>query len=126
MSDGGPSSSSNIKSNRRISNLFSRDDGHGGSPLPLKPTISFFVGNKAKERKLVVLSMREVTQAFAVYPERPEFINVSPLVKLEGLMGNEPAAGAMRSRDAWLMFMPEVDGMAAGEATVMLKWVMGK
>lgn len=128
VSDGGPSSSPNVKSSRRISNLFSRDEGGGGGggPLPLKPTITLFAGNKAKDRKIVVLSMREVTQAFAVYPERPELINVSPLVKLEGLLGDEIAAGGMRSREAWIMFMPEVDGMTAGQATVMLKWIMGK
>ena len=126
MSDGGPSSSPNMKSNRRISNIFSRDDGgHGSGHLPLKPVITLFAGNKVKERKVVVLSMREVTQAFAVYPEKPELVNVSPLVKLEGLMGDEVAAGGMRSREAWLMFIPEVDGMTTGQATVMLKWVMG-
>ena len=127
VSDGGPSNSPNMKSNRRISNLFSRDDGvHGSSHLPLKPTITLFVGNKVKERKVAVLSMREVTQVFAVYPERPELVNMSPLVKVEGLMGDEVAAGGMRSREAWLMFMPEVDGTTAGQATVMLKWVMGE
>ena len=127
VSDGGPSNSPNMKSNRRISNLFSRDDGvHGGSHLPLKPTITLFAGNKVKERKVAVLSMREVTQVFAVYPERPELVNMSPLVKVEGLMGDEVAAGGMRSREAWLMFMPEVDGTTAGQATVMLKWVMGE
>lgn len=118
------------RSSKRISNLFSRDStsGIGGGsagPLPLKPIVSLYSGNKAKDRKVAVLSMREVTQAFAVYPERPELINVSPLIKLEGLLGDEITAGGMRSREAWLMLMPEMEGRT-GQSAEMLRWVMGE
>jgi hypothetical protein len=39
-------------------------------------------------------------------------------------LGDEPAAGGMRSREAWMMVMPETDGKAP--AAEMLKWVIGK
>lgn len=118
------------RGSRRISTLFSRDNntnGGGAGQLPLKPTITLYSGNKPKERKSVVLTIREVTQAFAVYPERPELINVSPLIKLEGQLGEEITAGGMRNREAWTMVMPEIEGKAShAQAGEMLKWVIGE
>jgi CCR4-NOT transcriptional complex subunit CAF120 len=111
--------------NKRISNLFQRDSHTtAGGLLPRHPLLELFHGNKAKDKRIPVLTMREVTQAFSVYPERPEMINVSTLLKLEGLLGDESAAGGMKSRAAWMMVMPETEGRSpSGE---MLKWVMGE
>jgi CCR4-NOT transcriptional complex subunit CAF120 len=82
------------------------------------------MGNRPRDKRSPVLTLRDITQAFAVYPERPEMMSVSTLMKLEGLLGDEPAAGGMRSREAWMMVMPETDGKAP--AAEMLKWVIGK
>lgn len=71
-----------------------------------------------------MLSMREITQAFAMYPERPEMMSASTLMKVEGLLGDEAAAGGMKSRDAWMLIMPETEGGKSPSAE-MLKWVIG-
>jgi CCR4-NOT transcriptional complex subunit CAF120 len=81
-------------------------------------------GNKAKDRKMPVLTLRDITQVFAMYPERPEMMTVSTLMKLEGLLGDESAAGGMRSREAWMMVMPESDDKSPSKT--MLKWIMGE
>lgn len=69
--------------------------------------------------------MTDVSQAFAVYPERPELISRSTLVKVEGLLGDEDTAAGMRGREGWLLVMPELEG-GLGQAAEMLKWVVGK
>jgi CCR4-NOT transcriptional complex subunit CAF120 len=86
--------------------------------------LQIFMSNRPKDKRAPVLTMRDITQAFAVYPERPEMMTVSTLMKLEGLLGDEAAAGGMRSREAWIMVMPETDGKMP--STEMLKWVMGE
>ena len=60
-----------------------------------------------------------------MYPERPEMVTVSTLMKVEGVLGDEPVAGGMRNREAWMMIMPDTDG-GATPSLAMLKWVMGK
>jgi CCR4-NOT transcriptional complex subunit CAF120 len=69
--------------------------------------------------------MSQVTQVFAVYPERPELISRSTLMKLEGLMGDEHTAGGMKGREGWLLVMPEIEG-GLNQASEMLKWVVGQ
>jgi CCR4-NOT transcriptional complex subunit CAF120 len=93
-------------------------------PLIQKPLLTFFVSNKAKDRKTVTLSLHDVTQVFAVYPERPELITRSTLIKMEGRFGDEEAAAGMRRREGWLLMMPEVDPHKVGTLE-MLKWVVG-
>lgn len=66
-----------------------------------------------------------MTQAFAVYPERPELISRSTLIKVEGRIGGEEAAGGMKNREGWLLLMPEIEGDKVG-AMEMLKWVVGE
>lgn len=112
------------RNSRRISNLFSRDSP-SSAPLPPKPIVALYSGSKAKDRKAPVLTMREITQAFSVYPEKPELITKSTLMKLEGLIGDEVSAGVMRNREAWMMVMPELEGgnTQTGE---MLKWITGE
>ncbi|KAJ7285099.1 hypothetical protein C8J57DRAFT_709501 [Mycena rebaudengoi] len=116
-SRGGPSK-------RRMSNLFgSKDHSSPDGPLPSKPLIVMFAGPKPKDRKKALLTFHNITQAFAVYPERPELISRSTLIKLEGLIGDEDTAGDMRRREGWLLVMPELEG-GLGQAEEMLKWVV--
>jgi CCR4-NOT transcriptional complex subunit CAF120 len=116
------SPSSTLQKKKRIS-LFSRD-----SAVPLqavKPLVSMFASPKPKDKKKALLTLRDVTQVFAVYPERPELISRSTLIKLEGSFGEEETAGSMKSREAWLLLMPDSEGIP-DQAAEMLKWVVGR
>lgn len=108
---------------RRVSNIFSRD--HDASKAPqAAPLLALYASQKPKDRKRPLLSMRAVSQAFAVYPERPELISRSTLMKLEGLFGDEDTAAAMRGREGWILVMPELEG-GNTQASEMLKWMIG-
>ncbi|KAG1841671.1 hypothetical protein DFJ58DRAFT_807822 [Suillus subalutaceus] len=106
---------------KRMSNLFSRD--HSPEPLPMKPLLALYASPRPKDKKHPLLTLREVSQAFAVYPERPELINRSTLMKLEGLIGDEEMAGAMKRREGWLLIMPELEA-GNTQASEMLKWLV--
>ncbi|KAJ7928929.1 hypothetical protein B0H13DRAFT_969709 [Mycena leptocephala] len=108
---------------KRMSNLFSKDSSSPDTPLPPKPVIAMFAGPKPKDRRRPVLTFHNVTQAFAVYPERPDLISRSTLIKLEGLIGDEETAGDMGRREGWLLIMPELEG-GLGQAEEMLKWIV--
>ena len=72
-----------------------------------------------------MLSLSGVTQGFAVYPERPELISRSTLVKVEGKFGDEDTAQGMRLREGWVLLMPEFEpGQKQSEE--MLKWLVGE
>ncbi|KAF9052500.1 hypothetical protein BDZ89DRAFT_1125915 [Hymenopellis radicata] len=107
---------------KRMSALFARD----ASPTrvgPSKANVSMFLSQKPKDRKKVLLTMTDVTQAFAVYPERPELISKSTLIKIEGRIGTEDIAAGMRGREGWILIMPELEG-GLSQAAEMLKWVV--
>ncbi|KAG2154048.1 hypothetical protein DEU56DRAFT_952095 [Suillus clintonianus] len=106
---------------KRMSNLFSRD--HSPEPLPVKPLLALYATPRPKDKKHPLLTLREVSQAFAVYPERPELINRSTLMKLEGLIGDEEMAGTMKRREGWLLIMPELEA-GNTQASEMLKWLV--
>lgn len=108
----------------RMSNLFSRPHSPQQAPLPPKSRLEVYTSNKAKDRKKAVLTMTDISQVFAVYPERADLISRSTLVKIEGLMGDEESAGAMKSREAWILIMPEADEGKLGPIE-MLKWLVG-
>jgi CCR4-NOT transcriptional complex subunit CAF120 len=108
---------------KRISSLFGRDQGPAASG-PVQPRISMFASPKPKDRKKAVLTLTKVTQAFAVYPDRPELIARSTLMKIEGLMGDEQAAGGMRCREGWWMVLPDIEP-GSNQAAEMLRWVVG-
>ncbi|KAI0322749.1 hypothetical protein OF83DRAFT_1167243 [Amylostereum chailletii] len=115
-----------ITRKRRISSLWggaggSRDEGYG-APLG-KSQVSFFSSAKTRDRKKAYLSFHDVSQAFAVYPERPELINRSTLMKLEGTLGDEEIAGTMRGREGWILVMPELEP-GFSQAREMLKWLI--
>ena len=118
--------SPNAPRKRRISSLFgSRDEGSLDIASPASPVISFYQSQKGKDRKKAMLSLQNMTQAFAVYPERPELINRSTLIKVVGLIGDEEVAGGMRGREGWVLIMPEFEP-GNPQTKEMLRWLMGK
>ncbi|KAF7327655.1 PH domain-containing protein [Mycena kentingensis (nom. inval.)] len=112
------------RSKKRMSNLFSsKDHPPVEGPLPSRPLIAIYAGPKPKDRRKPLLTVHNISQAFAVYPERPDLISRSTLIKLEGLIGDEDTAGEMARREGWLLVMPELEG-GLGQAEEMLKWVV--
>ncbi|KAF8896461.1 hypothetical protein BD779DRAFT_1496046 [Infundibulicybe gibba] len=112
-----------VPKKKRMSNLFSRDQAPAGSAAPQKPVISFYPTQKIKDRRRPLLTVTSVSQVFAVYPERPELISRSTLIKVEGILGDEDLAATMRTREGWVLIMPEVEG-GLGQASEMLKWIV--
>ena len=110
---------------KRLSSLFTRDHSPSHGTGQAKPTIQFFVSNKQKDMKKAVLTIRDVTQSFAVYPERPELINQSSLLKIEGSLGDEEVAAGMRNREGWLLVIPEPEGHRS-PAVEMRKFLIGE
>lgn len=108
---------------KRMSNFFNRDASPSRSG-PSVTMISVYNSPKPRDRRRALLTMTQVTQAFAVYPERPELISKSTLLKIEGLMGDEDGAGAMKSREGWLLVLPELEPNT-NPSTEMLKWIIG-
>ncbi|KAI0303795.1 hypothetical protein B0F90DRAFT_1326973 [Multifurca ochricompacta] len=107
---------------RRISSLFGRDDSQPQS-LSARPLVSFFISPKPKDRKKPFLTLQDVKQAFAVYPERPELINKSTLMKIEGTIGDEEVAVGMRGREGWVLVMPELEA-GVPQANETIKWLI--
>lgn len=121
-SDNRPSSPTAPRKNR-VSALFNRSSSPTPSVESLRAGVSFFAGPKGKERRTQVVSMSSVSQAFAVYPERPEMIPHSTLLKLEGVLGSEDYAMGMKGREGWLLVMPEAESEKIG-ALEMLRWLV--
>jgi CCR4-NOT transcriptional complex subunit CAF120 len=108
---------------RRISSLFGRDNNQS-LPLSAQPLVAFYLSPKPKDRRRPFLTLRDVTQAFAVYPERPELINKSTLMKIEGTVGDEEVAMAMRKREGWVLVMPELE-TGVPQANETIRWLIG-
>lgn len=121
----------------RMSSLFGRNvhehsssvnsvnsQGEAGGQTVKPAQIQLFTSARPRDRKQPALTLTNVTQAFAVYPERPELISRSTLVKMEGLIGDEELAGEWASKEGWLLMMPELDGNKLGSME-MLKWIVG-
>ncbi len=89
-----------------------------------RPVVTFYLSPKPKDRKKPFLTLKEVTQAFAVYPERPELINKSTLMKIEGKIGNEGAAMNMKGREGWVLVMPELEP-GVPQANETIRWLIG-
>jgi CCR4-NOT transcriptional complex subunit CAF120 len=113
--------SATIKKKR--ASLFSRDSG-GRNDLFPKPVIAMFASTRAKDRKKPIMTVWDVTQAFGVYPERPELISRSTLMKVEGTFGDDDIAANLRLREGWVLIMPEIEGN--DQAKEMLKWIVGE
>lgn len=116
------SGSPSISRRHRMSNIFSRMHDHAHE-LPAKASLTLYESAKPKDRKKILLTMTDVTQVFAVYPERPELINRSTLIKVEGNMGTDESS--VRISEGWILMMPEVEPGKVG-STEMLKWLVGK
>ena len=118
-------SSPSISRRNRMSNFFSRiQEHHPSEPLPTKSTIYMYDSPKIRDKRKPAMTMTDVTQVFAVYPERPELISRSTLIKVEGFMGDDEATGT-GGKDGWILMMPEVEGGKVG-STEMLKWLVGE
>ena len=117
-------SSRNLSSTRKpsIANLFSRDKTQD---LPERANISLYATSRGKDKKKPLITFDAVTQAFVVYPERPELISRSVLIKLEGTYGDGDMCSDMRYREGWMQLMPDLEGVrsVSGE---MLKWLIGE
>ncbi|KAJ3765304.1 hypothetical protein FB446DRAFT_832474, partial [Lentinula raphanica] len=119
VGDGG----STVFSKKRMSALFQREKEAGVD----ERSIAMYLSPKPKDRKKPVLVLPVVSQAFAVYPERPELISRSTLIKIEGMFGQEgEGAGSMRGREGWVLVMPQVEGEEGGLSASgdMLKWII--
>ena len=114
-----------IKRNR-MSTIFGKGPATNQSA---GPTITLYTGEKAKDRKRVRYTLTNVTQAFAVYPERPEIIQSSTLFKIEATVQDEEIKQNEHERrpaqDGYLLVMPETDPTRPG-STEMLKWLVGQ
>lgn len=124
-----PNTQNSTSGRRRISNLFgggSTSSTNSTAPI-IKSSLALYNSQKARDKKRPTLTLYDVTQAFAVYPERPEMISKSTLVKVEGTMGDEESIGGMKGREAWILIMPELEeGNSRMGVMEMLKWVVGK
>ncbi|KAI9512071.1 hypothetical protein F5148DRAFT_1165993 [Russula earlei] len=107
---------------RRISSLFGRDNNQSQAP-PTAPLLVFYPSPKPKDRKKPFLTLRNVSQAFAVYPERPELINKSTLMKIEGTIGDQEVAMSMRKREGWVLVMPELEA-GVPQANETIRWLI--
>jgi CCR4-NOT transcriptional complex subunit CAF120 len=108
---------------KRVSTLLSHHESAKPSGVK-KPTISIYESDKPKDMKKAAVSMTLVKQAFAVFPERPELINHSTLIKVEGRIGDEHTAGVMKGQEGWLLIMPETDS-GCNPTAEMLRWIVG-
>jgi CCR4-NOT transcriptional complex subunit CAF120 len=109
---------------RRISSLFGGRDNSQSQPPSSTPLAAFYLSPKPKDRKKPFLTLRNITQAFAVYPERPELINKSTLMKIEGSIGDEEVALSMRKREGWVLVMPELEA-GVPQANETIRWLIG-
>jgi len=117
------SSLSNTKRNR-FSALFGTSASVSATPPKQQANISICVSNKPKDRKAPILTISDVTHAFAVYPERVDLINMSTLIKIEGLIGTQDAGNEMKNREGWLLIMLELEQEKVAPME-MLKWIVG-
>ena len=119
-----PTSPDSPQPKRRIS-FFGRDKNQPWPPST-EPLITFYLSPKREDRGQPFLILRDVTQAFAVYPERPELINKSALMKIEGTIGDEEVAMVMRKQVGWILIMPELEpGVRVPQVSEMILWLIG-
>jgi len=121
-------SGSGIGTIKRMS-IFGKGPSANAANQSAQPTITLYTGEKAKDRKRPKYTLTNVTQAFAVYPERPEIIQSSTLFKVEATVQDEeikPNEQECRpAQDRYLLVMPETDPTRPG-STEMLKWLVGQ
>ncbi|KIY43964.1 hypothetical protein FISHEDRAFT_8564, partial [Fistulina hepatica ATCC 64428] len=114
----------NVTRKKRMSEFFSSSHASPMLSGPVKPVIALYAGPKTKDRKKPLLTISDVSQAFAVYPERPDLVTMSTLIKIEGLLGDEEMAAGMRRREGWVLLMPEMDpDVNITQLKEMLRWI---
>lgn len=80
---------------------------------------------------LPFLTVTDVSQAFAVFPEVETEIENSAMFKLEAHLSGEGVGGAASRRDeGWVLMIPmeknaDSDVLVAGKRADMLKWLVG-
>ena len=107
---------------RGISGLFSRNKSNDP---PEQANIVLYDDQRRKYSK-PVLKFNAVTQAFAVYPERPELISSRALIKLEGTCCDEEVLAAGNKgavSKGWMLLMPDLEDSGIEE---MLRWLIGE
>jgi len=80
-----------------------------------------------KDRKKPLATIYDITQAFIVYPENPDLIFRSTLLKLEGsVRSDDKALGCVSGREAWMAVIPESQ-QSKEKATLeeVLEWIIG-
>ncbi len=94
---------------------------------PIRSSIAFYTTRRGKPQRQAWLTLYNITQAFAVSPERVEMVDESTLIKVEGFMSEEEGAGISRGREGWVLIMPEIKN-AGGKKRVleMIKWIVGQ
>jgi CCR4-NOT transcriptional complex subunit CAF120 len=110
-----------------MSSLFSSKPS-SPPPPPIaitSPSIALYASEKPKDRKKPIIIMTDVKQAFAVYPERVELINVSTLIKIVGTVRLQDTAQGMKGVDGWLLLMPHHSKEVA-PPTEMINWIIGR
>jgi CCR4-NOT transcriptional complex subunit CAF120 len=90
---------------------------------PPNALIEFYSSHKESSTGKPVLTMRAVSQAYAVYPIRPEYTHYSTLVKMVGTIGNEDPSLAVSGTESWLWIVLPGGNNCVRE---MLKWIVGK
>jgi hypothetical protein len=113
----------------RMSSIFGKAHSHNAAVQLSSPTVTICASDKIKDRRRPKYTLTNVTQAFAVYPERPEVIQTSTLFKIEGSMQDEEIKLNEHERrpaqDGYLLVMPETDPARPG-CIEMLKWLVGQ
>jgi len=122
---------------RRVSNIFSSSSpstpsNGSGVSLPSRSFVSIYASPKPRDRRKALLTITDVSQVFAVYPERPEMISKSTLMKIEGSFDKGEMAGSFNGMEGWAFLMPEGEkgnekphsGAGGGLVAEMLKWIV--
>lgn len=126
---GRPSSPSSSMKKNRMSGFFGGKSSNASSSALQVPTIAMYPSNKAKDKKRMMYTATRVTQAFAVYPERPEVITQSTLFKVEATVKDEAAYSSTVHRgdphEGYILMIPEVEPGRPG-STEMLRWLVGE
>ena len=108
--------------------------GGGGRPVvsaqfytsPPKLTIS---KSPASSGLVPFLTVTDVSQAFAVFPEVETEIDHSAMFKVEGHLTGEAMGTAARRDEGWILMIPmEKDGetFTSGKRSDMLRWLAGE
>jgi CCR4-NOT transcriptional complex subunit CAF120 len=103
-----------------ISGILSRDKSNDP---PERANISLYDTPRGKDRKDPLLTFKAVTQASAIYPDRPNLIGNSTLIKLEGTYGDERTCADMKCCEGWILLELDLEGAGSGE---MLRWLIGE